>query len=162
MSNPQKPTQPKPSIPDHRVTQRRLRRPSNPIQQKRLGSECANWARANRIPQHPYVLLTSSRSGVQFMAIPAGHASAFAVKSQATEGRGPEKLFWEPMMSLKIQQLSENPDEVALPLLTANLFKISELKKWRNGGKGSENNSENEGITQDVDENKGRFSTVWG
>jgi hypothetical protein len=71
------------------------------------------------------------------MAIPADHSRSFTGKSQARVGRGLEKPRMEPKMLLKIQQLSEDPDEPVLLQSSSNLFKISELKARQNGGKGS-------------------------
>jgi len=58
------------------------------------------------------------------------------------------------MKLLKIRHVNENSSGTVHRVPRANLSKISYLKNKLDGGKGSESNNENEGITQDVDENK--------
>jgi hypothetical protein len=92
--------------------------------------------------------------GGRFRAMGTSFEPANSEGTQSAPASGFEKLFLETKMLLKIQHVTENSNATLCRETGDKVSEINCLEIECNGGKGSESNSENEGITPEVDENK--------
>jgi len=77
-------------------------------------------------------------------------------------GNRPRKAWVEPRMLMKIKQLSEETRRCSDPSQETKCLKLSRLSILSVGYYKAEKNSENEGISQNVIENKRPKMDRWG